>query len=282
MACELPAHCDISEDGLHRIVHDAREGCNVCDLCGLVMGVVPNRTPEWFESDKGRGSCNTFSTAGQTNSLMNKLNMSINRNNLVKDEGKVTIESMCVTLGLHEVIADQAVHYLHTIQQKKGLWRGLRRIALHAACVSLSCQESSVGIKDDEICKIANIKAKMMNRQKKFVICTLHHMNIKLNHTRDASEYCYRFCNAIGMDRRSICTIAKQVSDLQKCERLQSKPAVMLATAMVIRAMSDAGYHMSKAEIVRLTGVTIPTVTKWYADINQCSISVARQRVLGC
>ena len=200
-----------------------------------------------------------------------------------KDEGRESIEALCVTLGLQSTIADRAVQYLHAIQMKKGLWRGVRRIALRAACVSLACQEKSIGIKDDEICAndMINIKAKIMNKQKKFVICTLHHMNIAQNHERDASEYCMRFCNALGMDRRSICSISSKVSDLQKCERLQSKPAVMLATAVVIRAMAEEGYHMNKDTIMELTGVTIPTVIKWYADINQCNISIARKRVLG-
>ena len=275
--------CECSDDGKHLLIHDRHEGCNVCSKCGIVVGAVANDTPDWFEPEKARASCDAFTTAGKPTSLMNKMNMSINQKKMQKDEGHESIEALCVTLGLHSTIADRAVQYLHIIQKKKGLWRGVRRIALRAACVSLACQEKSVGIKDDEICANAmiNIKAKILNKQKKFVICTLHQMNIAQNHQRDASEYCMRFCNALGIDRRSICSISRKVSDLQKCERLQSKPAVMLAAAVVIRAMAEDGYRMDRETIVELTGVTIPTVIKWYADINQCSVSVARKRVLG-
>ena len=275
--------CEVSDDGRHVPVHDSRGGCEVCSNCGMVLGVVTNDSPEWFQAEKARASCDAFTTVGTPSSLMNRMNMSMNRKSMRVDEGRESIENLCVALGLHESIAERATEFLHMIQKKKGLWRGMRRVALRAACVSLACQENSVGIKDDEICSngMINIKSKILNRQKKFVICTLHQMNVLQNHKRDAAEYCQRFCNILGMDRRATCSISNRVSNLQKCERFQSKPAVMLASAVVICAMANDGYRLSKDAIVELTGVTVPTVIKWYAEINQCSIPVARWKVLG-
>ena len=79
--CDLN-FCECSEDGKHLLIHDTHEGCNVCRKCGIVVGAVTNDTPEWFEPERARASCDAFTTVGKPTSLMNKMNMSINQKNM--------------------------------------------------------------------------------------------------------------------------------------------------------------------------------------------------------
>ena len=270
-------------NGKHYVTIDQRNGDRVCEYCGLVVGKCMSDLPDWFESDKARASQDTFTQVGPKGSYLNKLNLSINRDQLTNDDGADFIQRLCSELELDANVSDRAIYYLDMITSTNGVWRGNRRVALRAACVSIACQQLSVGLKDDELCQAACVKQNMrvLNRQKKIAISRLYDMGIRQHHLMNASEFCYRCCSRIGCDRRTTAYISRLVNRIQNTERLQSKPCIMISVVIIIHVFSNEGIILNKDLICELSGVTMSTVIKWYSDVLECDLQKARLHCIG-
>lgn len=275
--------CDCSSDGCHQVVVDTRNGYRVCNECGVILSGVVNDSAEWFESGKARASRDTFTSAGRSGSLMNRMNLSLNRSNIVSDDGEEFIQNVCEYLSMSSEVVELAMMYLNMVQKTTGILRGQRRLSLRCACVSLACQRFSVGVKDSDICSlpIVGIKTQMLNNQKKMLVKSLHKQGLNMQSERKVEEYAFRFCNDLGFNRQMAMCISNELVEIRRVPRLQSRSSVQLTTVVVVHTLFNSGFRLSADVLEKISGATVTTIIKWYADVMKCSMVHARESVVG-
>lgn len=275
--------CECSSDGRHQVVVDTRNGYRVCNECGVILSGVVNDSAEWFEPEKARASHDTFTSAGRSGSLMNRMNLSINRKSIVSDDGEEFIQNVCEHLSMSSQVAEVAMMYLNMVQKTTGILRGQRRLSLRCACISLACQRFSVGVKDSEICSlsIVGIKTQLLNNQKKILVKSLHKQGLNMHSERKVEEYAFRFCNDLGFNRQMVMGISNELEEIRRVPRLQSRSSVQLTTVVVVHTLFCNGFRLSIGSLEKMSGATVTTIIKWYADVMKCSLNHARESVVG-
>ena len=273
-----PIECDHTD-----VQHDTREGASICRACGLVLGNIFSTDVETRNPDAARcdfstreGCSGTFITG---NSLMSKINLSLQKYDRVQREETDVIDRICTTLQLGNEVAEVAAQHMSCIRKKTGIWRGARRIALRAACVSIACDQMCVGISDVEIATspLVSLQIKTMNKQKKLALNLLHDAEVRQSHVRYSSEYGRRFCRRLGFDRYLTSAVCMNAEHFDAKPRLQSKPCNMIVTVSVIDiCLRCTKLPTTLSELCNVANVTAPTMAKWYAEATRISFSSAR------
>ena len=281
MDCSCCPHTDVHED--------ARNGCVVCCACGVVLSAYISSEPEW--RDPSRERCDTWPAdthrCGGTeiygNSLMAKMNKSLVRVNRTLYEDTERVQGLCSSLALSDAVCKRACDLMQYVRKhSSGVWRGNRRIALRAACLSLTCKEFSIGITDHEIVSSehAKVPIKSLNKQKKFILILQHGNDCMPRSEHSYSEFGRRFCVQMGFDDRLTCMVCSRAEQLASHAKLKSKPPNLVMTVAIVHMLKNT-YVLDIERLCVTAGVTTPTISKWYADAFNESYSVARS-ILRC
>jgi transcription initiation factor TFIIIB Brf1 subunit/transcription initiation factor TFIIB len=273
----------------HVFVDDMRNGVTVCNICGVAKPIF-NAYAEWRNPDQER--CDTVAawysdassnvqagTSISGNGLLSKMNRSLTRYSRTIEEDKFRIEELCHHLNLSKSVCLGAVNMMCDVRRNgEGVWRGNRRIALRAACLSITCRNMNVGISDREIVGHAsvNLPIKCLNKQKKMIIMMQHaHKSTTIISGEQYTEFGRRFCSRLGFDCKLTDVICRKADSLARKPRLQSKQSNMILAVTVIHVIR-ASTLVSTEDLCQVTGVTHPTLTKWYADAYRISYADAR------
>lgn len=270
----------------HVMFDDESNGVAVCSQCGLTRPIISS-APEWRDSAKERcdmiDAPHEASTDIVGNGLMARMNRSLCRQSRTLYEDAQCIQHVCALLRLSHSICDAATRIISdTRQHCEGVWRGNRRIALRAASISLACQMAQVGITDHEVVRAWNITipARCLNKQKKIILSSLHQRSQVQDMEKDQyNEFGLRFCSELGFDFQLSRIICNRAEVLSRRPRLQSKPANMILAVVVIHHIGRS--HVTAQMMCKAARVTVPTLTKWYADAYNVTYTHARDVVRG-
>ena len=284
---------DCMDDCKHVFLDDMRNGVTVCTICGVAKTIFSSE-PEWRDPKRercdtvaARHSCgasddNQHETFIADNSLLSKMNRSLSRYNKTVEEDKLRIEELCHYLHLSNSVCNQAVEMMRDVRKNcDGVWRGNRRVALRAACLSIACKDMSVGINDTEIIKHPTVKlsVKCLNKQKKMILMSQHARKNSAYKADDKyTEFGRRFCSRLGFDYKLTNVICGRAESLARKPRLQSKQSNMILAVTVIHVVRTSIF-VSIEELCQATGVTAPTLAKWYAEAFRVSYGDARDLV---
>ncbi len=284
-----PAWSDDERECTHAHTEDdSCEGHVVCRECGLVLrpvfsGDVESRNPDAARSDyhpsargAARGAEGTFISG---NSLLAKMNRSTHRGDRVEREEYELIERICGTLHLNSQVVSTGFSMLQTVRAETGVWRGARRVAVRAACISIACAHLCVGISDGEIAgsALVQLPIKTMNRQKKVALAVLHGARQYQSHTRYSSEFGRRFCARLRFDRFLTSAVCTRAEAFDSKSRLQSKPCNMIVTVSVIDiCLRCERSPTTLSRLCEVANVTAPTMAKWYADATRTNFARSR------
>lgn len=273
----------------HEMYDDLTNGVSVCSHCGTVKQIFSS-LPEWRDGAMERCEMGTRCGAEFSGTeicgtgLLSKVNRSLLRYNRTVYEDKLQIENICVSLKLSGSIRDAAVQLMEdTRRHCAGVWRGNRRVGLRAACVSIECQRANVGVNDTEIISLpfVQLQVKCINRQKKMILTAQHDRNrshVSFMTAVNHGDFGLRFCAKLGFDYRLSSFICTRAQTLAHKERLQSKPSNFLLAVAVMRILSTTK-SIRCSQLCDVTGVTAPTLAKWYADAYQVPYADARRLV---
>lgn len=277
---------------VHVFLDDLENGVSVCSACGVTKTIFSSEA-EW--RDPARERCDTAAwhasdasdsnidgTAIAANSLLSKMNRSLARYNKTLQEDKTKIEEVCHYLHLSNSVCVRSIEMMCDVRKNcDGVWRGNRRVALRAACISLACKNMNVGINDTEIMThpTVNIPVKCLNKQKKTILMFQHARKQNAYQADDKyTEFGRRFCSQLGFDYKLTNAICARAEALSRKPRLQSKQSNMILAVTVMHVLRSSPF-VSVEQLCQATSVTAPTLAKWYAEAFRVSYSDARDMI---
>jgi transcription initiation factor TFIIIB Brf1 subunit/transcription initiation factor TFIIB len=195
----------------------------------------------------------------------------------VFEDGREFIKNVCNDLCIGEAVIAEALLIFSVVREEHGRWRGSRRIGILIACVSIACQQLSIGVTDDAILKLQRVKqpSKTMNAQKKYVIMMLHNSGIVVYQAK-AETYCLRICHNLGFNKDLSKMVSSQAKRISRMEHLNAKSCNMIVAVSVLFLIEKHNLSIQIERLCTMVNITRPTLIKWYAEAAMRSISYTR------
>ena len=264
-----------------------------CTSCGVMDRQYIDDTPEWTSGAGDDGSVDParcglptdfalYSESWGNSTIIKGKNWEqrrmakINFHNSMSYKDRalhhayVDMDDICKnSLGLNETIAHQVKCMYRSFNQQK-LTRGAIRDGVKANCVMHICKTNNVPRTTKEVATAFNIPTKDISRTYDIFREHVQKPEDDCPKITKASDIIIRMMNDLnisdGYYRIVRTTTLKLAARLEKCVPLMGKNPQSIAAVIIMRSTQDI---VNKSDIVRVCGVSIPTLTKINAIIEK-------------
>ena len=263
------------------------EGNVVCRFCGIVaINRIIDETSEWrnFAKDSSaqggddpkrvgqanndllsdRGLCTVISGAGGKHAELTRWNQRSIQSNADKilSRGFQTIDELSSTMGLSDVIKEEAKYLFKEIEQKKSI-KGRSHNSIVGSCIFLACRKKNNARSIREIGLILNIDKKDILKCYSLIKKELP----MKHHNKSAAEYAKRYAYELNMtevEKRYCIQIAEKASDLGL---VTGKNPLTVASAAVYLVSQISGVSKTCTEISDISTIKDATIKKCFKDL---------------
>lgn len=268
------------------------DGHHVCVDCGALVSPVM-RAIEWVPNiDDARQRCSQANDesdddvegtcVGVTTLVPYQYGInSKNSKRRVYENGKSFVREVCVSLNLSNATQEEALRILRNMKDTLSTWRGSRRIGIIISCISLACNQLSIGVTDAEILNspLVNQTAKVMNTHKKIVQNILYKSKRRIPRQADAAEYCLRICQLLNLDIKLVMAVQNACRKATQRSDMEGKAPNVIVAVSILHVLER---HNLAIDIMRLCDtvrVTRPTLVKWYSQACYRDLVDTRQSI---
>jgi len=266
-----------------RIIKDPETGELYCEKCGLIIDEIsidPGRewrvfNPEDWKERSRVGPPNNWRlpNKGLGTSLVPKelKGERIGREVspfLKKDKGLrlalLEIDRIASELKLPTEIKEEACA-LYQKARARGLLKGRKTEVIASALLYIVCREFGIPRTFKEIGKVAKVKNQEIYPTYRSLLSHQSELRIKTS-ILSPEQYIPRFCSVLGLNKEiemNALAIAREVSK----ELIGKRNPIGIAGAAIHLAASIKGVRIKLKEIVKVTGVTEPTIRRMDKEI---------------
>ena len=274
---------------------DRSNGAIVCIDCGVInCSEMIDESAEWTSGiedamsgkDPSRCGCpinpllemSSLSTmigkgGGNKYWLMKKIHQQNSMNYVERSRWHMfeNITSMCEKGNLPVVVINYAKQYYKTVSEKR-LTRGGVRQGLVACCILYACKQCNVSRTVKEISQITGIESTKINSASKiFESLMKEHLEEPKENTH--RDLILRFCSYLGIDDcKQQCMISQKVDSLSeeitKSRILVGKTPSAITSGLIYTVLCDMGYKVNKKNMASNHGISIVTLNKIKAIID--------------
>jgi len=276
--------------------YDVFDDLPVCIDCGRVDYEFISEEPEWRSGgDEGKadpsrvgapvntdhfsaawGASTIMSVAKQASYQQKRLAM-INLHNSMNHRDRALFHAYqeLDRIGKEVLKLPASIMYIIKIKYKAFneavLTRGAVRNGIKANCVFQACREAGVSRTTQEIADAFGIPARDLARTFDMYQEQLPETEV---HITTAADVIPRFFNDItcvpesqrGRIKMKIVNVAKEMAE---CVELQGRTPKAVACAIIFVILKEAGLTPDKAELCKICGVSVPTLTKIEAIVRK-------------
>jgi transcription initiation factor TFIIIB Brf1 subunit/transcription initiation factor TFIIB len=276
--------------------YDVFDDLPVCIDCGRVDYEFISEEPEWRSGgDEGKadpsrvgapvntdhfsaawGASTIMSVAKQASYQQKRLAM-INLHNSMNHRDRALFHAYqeLDRIGKEVLKLPASIMYIIKIKYKAFneavLTRGAVRNGIKANCVFQACREAGVSRTTQEIADAFGIPARDLSRTFDMYQEQLPETEV---HITTAADVIPRFFNDItcvpesqrGRIKMKIVNVAKEMAE---CVELQGRTPKAVACAVIFVILKEAGLTPDKAELCKICGVSVPTLTKIEAIVRK-------------
>jgi len=269
--------------------YDVFDDLPVCIDCGRVDYEFISEEPEWRSGgDEGKadpsrvgapvntdhfsaawGASTIMSVAKQASYQQKRLAM-INLHNSMNHRDRALFHAYqeLDRIGKEVLKLPASIMYIIKIKYKAFneavLTRGAVRNGIKANCVFQACREAGVSRTTQEIADAFGIPARDLSRTFDMYQEQLPETEV---HITTAADVIPRFFNDItcvpesqrGRIKMKIVNVAKEMAE---CVELQGRTPKAVACAVIFVVLKEAGLAPDKAELCKICGVSVPTLSK--------------------
>ena len=269
--------------------YDVFDDLPVCIDCGRVDYEFISEEPEWRSGgDEGKadpsrvgapvntdhfsaawGASTIMSVAKQASYQQKRLAM-INLHNSMNHRDRALFHAYqeLDRIGKEVLKLPASIMYIIKIKYKAFneavLTRGAVRNGIKANCVFQACREAGVSRTTQEIADAFGIPARDLSRTFDMYQEQLPETEV---HITTAADVIPRFFNDItcvpesqrGRIKMKIVNVAKEMAE---CVELQGRTPKAVACAIIFVVLKEAGLAPDKAELCKICGVSVPTLSK--------------------